>query len=191
VHAKCAVQWFKHNPSKGVACQVCLTELATRYSHRVEKHPFVGTLYWRCIERPAMFINLFHWMFYCVSVFLDLQSKRALPFSAPAYCILQGVYHFYMGYMFYLCIGAVHNRRHYWAYWYRTHRICIPLAHCFFLAAIPYQKMLAGLSADICLMYYSMEHVEILDAMNRSVKIEFVSATEEQEQEQQEQPSSE
>lgn len=87
--------------------------------------------------------------------------------------------------MLYLCIQAVQNRSLYWAYWYKSSRVAIPVAHLFFLIAMQHQKLLAGLSADICLMYYTMEHTEIIDTMNRNVRIEFIS------QEQEEQPSSE
>jgi hypothetical protein len=188
IHAKCAYNWYKHNPSKGLSCQVCQAELATRFSHKLEKHAFEGTLYWRWIQHPAVIVNLLHWGFYVVSVIIDVNSRKGLPYSNEVYLGFQAVYHAYVARMIYLCVIAVENRRMYWTYWYRTSRMAIPLAHIFFIAAIYYQKILGGLSADICLMYYLMEHTEILELMNRSAKIEFVSAIEEQ---QEEQPSSE
>ena len=186
IHAKCAYNWYKHNPSKGLSCQVCKAQMATRFSTELEKHALDGLHYWKWIQHPAMIINLFHWAFYCVCVIIDVNSRKSLPYSNELYFYFQAVYHVYMTRMLYVCTSAVQSRRTYWAYWYRTSRIAIPLAHLFFLAAIPYQKILAGLSADICLMYYSMEHTEIIDTMNRNVRIEFIS----QEQEQEE-PSSE
>lgn len=184
VHSKCVYQWYTHNPSKGLTCQVCQTRLATRNSHTVEKHPFEGTLYWKMIERPAFFVNSFHWLFYCLSVVIDASSRKGLPFSNGIYMTMQVLYHIYMFYIMYWCIKSIQSKRAYWMYWYRTSRIMIPLAHCFFIAALHHQKILGGLSADICLMYYSMEHVEILDTMNRNVRIEFISTEKEQVQEQ-------
>ena len=187
IHSKCAYNWYKHNPSKGLSCQVCQQQLATRFSMTLEKHAFEGLFYWKWIQRPVIFINLFHWAFYCVSVAIDMNSRKGLPYSNQLYVYFQVLYHLYFMYMLYLCITAVQNRTIYWTYWYKTTRMAIPLAHLFFLAAMVHQKILAGLSADICLMYYAMEHTEILDTMNRNCKIEFISTEEPQE----EQPSSE
>lgn len=183
VHSRCVFQWYTHNPSKGMMCQVCQTTLATRNSHTIEKHPLEGTLYWKWIERPALLILFFHWFFYCACVVIDINSRKSIPFSNQIYIPLQIGYHIYMFYIMYLCISAVQTKRVYWIYWYRTIRIAIPLAHFFFIAALSYQKMLAGISANICLLYYSMEHIEILDAMNRNVRIEFVSRKKEPQQE--------
>lgn len=175
IHAKCAYNWYKHNPSKGLSCPVCQVQLATRFSHALEKHALKGLHYWRWIEHPAILINVFHWIFYCASVIIDINSRKDMPNTSQLYLYFQLAYHIYMARMFYLCISAVQNRRIYWVYWYKSSRIAIPLAHIFFLTAIPYQKILAGLSADICLLYYVMEHTEILEVMNRSMHIEFVS----------------
>jgi len=186
IHASCALKWYEHNPSRGLHCPICTQALATKNNHTIEKHPLENTLYWKWIERPAMLTNLFHWAFYCACTISDINSKGKIPFSTEAYIFLQFLYHIYIFRMLYLCISNLKNRRRYWPHWYRTSRMAIPLAHCFFLAAIPSQKMLAGLSANICLMYYSMEHLEILDVLNRNIRIEFVSIAQEQEQ-----PSSE
>lgn len=184
IHAKCAFKWYEHNPSKGLYCPVCMSRLATKNTHMLEKHPLEGTLYWKWIEHPALLINIYHLIFYFWCVILDINSKKGIPFSFPSYILLQTMYHGYMIYLYILCIRSLQNRRRYWPHWYRTSRMAIPLAHCFFIAALSSQRFLAGLSADICLMYYIMEHLEILDELNRSVKIEFVST------ELQEEPSS-
>lgn len=178
VHAKCMFQWYTYSPSKGSVCQVCKSQLATRKSYGPEKHAFEGIQYWKWIQCPSMFIILVQYICNYIRAFFNINFRMETPQLNTMSIYSQCIYHVYMIWMMYLCISIVYSRRAYWAYWYRTSRMAIPLAHCFFLVALSIQKglsELAGLSADICLMYYVMEHTQILNHMNRRSRIEFIS----------------
>ncbi len=174
VHATCLLKWYIIQPDKGLDCAVCKTRLATRRNDTIETIPTAEEIQWWCVSTP--FLNLFalNCFVLVMNGILSTNSPK-LEFIFPAYYLIQALVHLFYGAKFLTLLVKVSQQEKYIIRWSEPTRLCLIVLHGIFLCGIPYTGLLTGTAADICLITYFYEHIEVLKEMNEDARIEFCS----------------
>jgi hypothetical protein len=174
VHATCLMKWYLIQPDKGLECAVCKTRLATRRNDAIETIPTAEEIQWFCVTTP--FLNLFalNCFVLVINGILSANSPK-LEFIFPAYYLIQALVHLFYGAKFLTLLDKVKQQEKYITHWSEPTRLGIVATHIVFLCGVPYTGILTGTAADICLITYFYEHIEVLKEMNEDARIEFCS----------------
>jgi hypothetical protein len=176
VHAACLMKWYALQPERGLECSVCKTRLATRRYDQIEQIPTQEEIQWWCVSVPLFNLIFLHFLVGFVNLLL-LSNGTQLQFIFPVYYCIQAMTHIFYGAKLYSALDHVKQPQKYITLWCRPHRLGLIGAHIGFVCGIPYTATLTGMAADICLVTYFYEHIEVLKELNEDAQIEFCSLT--------------
>lgn len=174
VHATCLMKWYTVQPDKGLDCAVCKTRLATCRNDSFETIPTSEEIQWWCVTTPFLNIVILNCFVLFINGILSFHSPT-LEFIFPAYYFIQALVHLFYGAKILTLLDNVKQQQKYITHWSEPSRLCLIVTHGIFLFGIPYTGILTGTAADICLIIYFYEHIEVLKEMNEDARIEFCS----------------
>jgi hypothetical protein len=169
VHNQCLVNWYIHDPTKGVKCGVCTYMYTMKPLQRLEVWQPVSLFVHIHLYYPLPAILCTHW------AYMFLLSCMNIDFYIPMYLVYQYFWHLIMASSYVHTLQGVENRRQYALHWTRDMRLFLPIVHSYFLCIIPKAGLIPGVAANMCMIYYFYEHYKVLNAMNQNRRIEFVS----------------
>jgi hypothetical protein len=154
-HGECLMQWFLHQPSKGLFCSLCLDELS-----RVHVKPVEDTSFLIHFEKP--FVIIYFYQYICFA----LMSKDAYVLSQVLLSVLFCAHN-------YSLYKRVKNKGMYLMRWMKKYRFLLPFLHLCVFFTIPYTYWVGGVSANIVMWMYLQEHWDILEEINSSNEVKF------------------
>ncbi len=158
-HSECLMQWFLHQPSKGLFCSLCLDELARTFARPVE-----DTTGLPHFNKPYAAILLYHCFclaFLSRDAYMFLQVILSVMFCAHNYGLYRRV--------------KDRNKTIYLRGWLKKWRWVLPFVHLFVFFTIPFSYWLGGISGNLLLWVYLEEHKRILEEMNEANEMVFIS----------------
>jgi hypothetical protein len=171
VHNACLMNWYTHQPTKGLICSVCKIEYARKFNMRMENIPTPDMLETIPLQHPLYTVIGNHFMFFG---FLYGILPVFIPYKLAAYYIYQGIYHLYYTLEMLNLVRMVQEKNVYLGMWYEECRFILPIVHVCLLLSIGETYWVAGMSADICMLMYFYEHLEILKELNMVRSFVFI-----------------
>lgn len=172
VHNKCLMEWFHHEPERGLRCSACLEPFAQKPTIPLENIPKLNFYLDLHLQKPLAILSINHWFFIAIAQ----NVSKLKPFSfQEAYYMYQVMFHILFFYILKTYTSQVKNRKLYASMWLRNNRILLPLVHVYFLLTMSATSWIGGISADMCMMYYFYEHFEILYSINENYEFSFTS----------------
>jgi hypothetical protein len=172
VHNTCLINWYNHQPTKGLNCSVCKIAFQRKFNQIVEQIPTYTMLEQIPLQHPFYTVIGNHLMFFG---FLYGITPVLIPYRHILYTVYQLIFHMYYGFEFVGFISQLRTQKMYWSLWLQDYRYVLPLAHVCFVASMTQTFWVAGMSADICVMMYFFEHLEILSQLNQLATFEFTN----------------
>lgn len=172
VHNTCLINWYNHQPTKGLTCSVCKIAFTRTFNMLIEQIPTYTMLENVPLQHPLYTIVGNHFMLFG---FVHGIVPAFIPYEYSLYAAYQIAFHLYYMFEFAALIAPVRARKIYWTRWLKDYRYILPLAHLCFLASIGQTFWVAGMSADICMLMYFFEHLEILTELNQRATFEFTN----------------
>lgn len=161
-HSECLMQWFLHQPTKGLFCSLCLDELS-----RIHLRPVEDTSFIIDFQKPFAIIYFYQYIcfaFMSKDAYMLFQVFLSLMFCAHNYSLYK----------------RVKNKDLYLMRWLKKCRFLLPFFHLCVFFTIPYTYWIGGTAANIIMWVYLQEHCDILEEINESneVKFKFISRKE-------------
>jgi hypothetical protein len=172
IHNACLINWYNHQPTKGLICSVCKVEFARKFNIRDEPLPTHEMLEMIPLQHPLYTIIGNHFMLFG---FMYGIAPVIIPYKNLVYHMYQLVYHAYYLWEFSVLVNNVRDTSLYWRMWRKDFRYILPIAHLSFLLSIGKTYWVSGMSADICMLVYFFEHLEILSQLNTMRTFMFVN----------------
>jgi E3 ubiquitin-protein ligase DOA10 len=171
VHNECLVRWYALEPRRGARCSACLTEYSQQYGTTE-----LLTAPHACITLRLNY-PLFTILFHNWALILMMQNTQGfLKVPTQAYYLLyQTINHIFMFYHLAAMIREVKKKQVYVRQWLTPDRLFLLFLHAYLVATLPETTWIGGAAADYCICLYFYAHRQILESMNRSYTIRFIS----------------
>lgn len=165
IHNVCLMNWYTHQPVKGLICSVCKVEFARHFIMQHEPLPTLEMLEQVPLQHPLYTIVGNHFMLFG---FLYGIVPALVPYKLQIYYGYQFLYHALYLWEFRGLVNNLRDKNMYWRMWRQDFRYILPIAHICFLLSIGHTYWVSGMSADICMLFYFYEHVEVISQLNQT-----------------------
>jgi hypothetical protein len=176
VHPACLIQWYEHEPVKGLQCSACLEPFSREGLSELEALPYEYELSILNVHRPYIAIPVYHW---CFIVFFHYIWY--IPATTEQYALMyhmfQGVFHGMYLLRLRTFFSRVKNVDVFMKEWFSRSIQLIPFLHVGCLAMMWKTGFLGGIAADMCMFLYFYELFDVLHTINhqRSITITFTN----------------
>lgn len=173
VHSGCLIKWYEQRPDRGLHCGSCLQPLYKLKQNALEDIHFIDTqLKIYNIYNPMSILSMYHPLFFSsVVVVYTIYLEYPITF----YFIFQAIFHSIYIYGFMELYSNVKNKPLYIQQWKKTDRLLLFVCHLVSLFFIFKTQFLSGITADLCMYLYYLEHLDIAMDINQQNKVVFLS----------------
>jgi hypothetical protein len=173
VHPACLMQWYRHEPTRGLNCSACLEAFSREGIVELETIPPFYELMDLNVYRPHVSIFVSHWCFIAWFHFI-------WPVTTPErytlmYHLFQGVYHGIYLLRLRTFLSRVKNPKVFMKELCSRSILLIPFLHMGCLATMWKTGFLGGISADVCMFMYVYECFDVLHAINAQRSFTFTN----------------
>lgn len=173
VHSECLLKWYEQRPDRGLRCGSCLQPLYKKRKNDLEDIEFIDAqLRNYKIYSPITIITIYHPIFFTGAIALYPYYSE-YPFAF--YAFFQVIIHSIYIYGFWNLYSCVNNKPLYLHYWTRKSRLFLFVCHILSLLFMLKTQVLSGITADLCLYLYYLEHIDICLDINLRNRIVFLS----------------
>jgi hypothetical protein len=167
------MQWYTHEPTKGLRCSACLEPFSRKGICEREIIPDEYELSILCVNKPHIAILFSHWCFIG---------------SAYIICPVEPYYFYKLLYHIFQC--GFHGMHLWWLrrFFSRVKNVdvCmkelfsrsiqfVPLLHMVCLATMWKTGILGGMAADVCIFLYYYELFDVLHTINTQQSFQFTN----------------
>lgn len=180
VHPHCLLQWYEHEPVKGLQCSACLTPFARQGRLEFEVLPDLYNLQLFHLDRPYVAILLSHWCFLVWVFYIwPIEPKEHI---LHVYHVFQAIVHCVYLLRLQTFFSRVKNVELFRKEWFRSSIQLVPFLHVGCLAMMWKTGFLGGIAADCCIVLYCYELFDVCHTINETQTFTFMNRQEEAEQ---------
>ncbi len=173
VHRACLMQWYEHEPTKGLRCSACLKPFSRQGILELENLPTDGDLQTLFINKPHLAILFSHWCFIGCAHFI-VTIYGPLDYLVLYHIFQAGFHGVYMWGLHIVC-SHIKNIDVCMKEWFSRSIQVVPFIHVVCLATMWKTGFLGGIAADLCIFLYFYELFDVLHTINQQQSFVFIN----------------